>query len=51
MQIFIKTLAGKTYVKKVRIDTTVKELKMMIETDEFIPADSQRLLFSGKQLE
>ena len=51
MQIFVKTLAGKTIPLNDKSNDTIADVKLKIQAKERVPCDQQRLVFAGREPE
>jgi len=50
MQIFVKTLTGKTITIEVESSDTVEVVEQKIQDQESIPPEMMRLMFAGRQI-
>ena len=50
VQVFVKTVTGKTITVEVEADDTIDKIKVKIQNKESIPNDDQRLIFAGREV-
>ena len=51
MQIFVKTLTGKTITLDLEPSSSIDDVKTKIQEKDGVPVDQQRLIWGGKTLE
>ncbi len=51
MQIFVKTMSGKTLTIEVEASDSIEHVKDQVFAQEGMPVEQQNMMFSGKRLE